>query len=440
MSFSLKSFLPRTLFGRSLLILVTPVLVIQIVTAYVFFDSHWKKITGRLTFAVAGEMAVIADNIEISANEAQRDDIFAQAAKRVNLLGSFKEGGKLEDVPQKGKKRTILVDTLDRAMETQVRRPHRIDADSREKWVEVDIQLENGLLHVSLPQRRLFSSSSYVFLLWMMATSVLLLSVAILFMRNQIRPIRRLAIAADRMGRGLDIPASFKPEGAYEVRQAGRAFMDMHERIRRQIQQRTAMLAGVSHDLRTALTRMKLQAAMLPFGPDVEALKTDIDDMERMLNAYLDFARGEGGEQSHRADIKDMIERVAAGARRQGVKIECGAQGDLSMQLRPVAFERCLNNIVGNAQKFADHIKIDAVRGEQAVTITVDDDGPGVPESQYEEVFKPFVRGEPSRNPATGGVGLGLPIAQDIVHAHGGSIGLSRSPMGGLRVTIILPV
>ena len=254
-----------------------------------------------------------------------------------------------------------------------------------------------------------------------------------------LRPIRRLAVAAERFGRGLDVPASFKPEGAYEVRQAARAFLDMHERIRRQIQQRTAMLAGVSHDLRTPLTRMKLQAAMLPSGADVEALKADIVDMERMIDAYLDFARGAGEEAVVRTNLRDMIERIVVAMRRLGASITLECEGDMLVSLRPVAFERCLNNLVGNARQYAGHIWILARRNDGLLRIEIDDDGPGIPPDQYDEVFKPFVRGEPSRNPATGGVGLGLPIVQDIVHRHGGRVWLEQSPRGGLRVVVEIP-
>jgi two-component system osmolarity sensor histidine kinase EnvZ len=224
------------------------------------------------------------------------------------------------------------------------------------------------------------------------------------------------------------------------VRQAAAAFLAMQERIKRQMQQRTAMLAGVSHDLRTPLTRMKLQAAILPAGPDVAALKEDINDMERMLNAYLDFVRGEGGEQAARTDLKEILERIAANLRRQGATAELTAAGDLSMPLRPVAFERALANLANNARKYAQNIKLSAERNDDVIQIQIDDDGPGIPPDKYEDVFKPFYRVEGSRNPSTGGVGLGLPIAQDIVHSHGGEIVLDKSPMGGLRVTIRVPV
>ena len=439
MKFFIKKILPRTLMGRSLMILIVPVLLIQVIATYIFFDRHWSKMTGRLAYAVAGEISMIADQIETKTGPANSENIASYAARALDLLVSFEKGKDLPGMTDGAEKNSMLAATLAAALNEQVRRPYTIAVDVHEKWINVSIQLDNGLLHVSLPQRRLFSSSGYIFLLWMIGVSIVLLAVAILFMRNQIRPIRRLAVVAERFGRGMEIPASFKPEGAYEVRQAAKAFIDMHERIRRQIQQRTSMLAGVSHDLRTPLTRMKLQVAMLEKSPDVEALKIDISDMEKMIDAYLDFARGAGGEVAARIDLRDMLERISASVRRQGAEIDLKTEGDLALSLRPVAFERCLNNLIGNARKYAGKIWVVAQKGDGNITITVDDDGPGIPESQFDEVFKPFVRGEPSRNPSTGGVGLGLPIAQDIVHSHGGRIWLEKSSHGGLRVAVAIP-
>ncbi|MCB9991266.1 MAG: HAMP domain-containing protein [Rhodospirillales bacterium] len=438
----IKKILPRTLFGRSLMILVTPILLIQIISTVVFFDRHWVKMTDRLAFSVAGEIAMIADRVEKDASASALNEIKTYAGQNLELLINFEPEARLEDERHDGHaglKETVISRTLAKAMDAQVRRPYLINVDVNEKWVEVSVTVTDGVLRVSLPQRRLFSSSGYIFLLWMIAISLVLLMVAILFMRNQIRPIRRLAVAAERFGKGMDVPTSFKPEGAREVRQAASAFLDMQERIKRQIQQRTAMLAGVSHDLRTPLTRMKLQAAMLGNNPDVEALKSDIADMERMIDAYLDFARGEGGEQASRTDLKAILDRVAAGVRRQGVKVDLSAEGDLSLHMRPVAFERCLTNLVNNARKYGGDIWIDVVRGEDEVVITIDDNGPGIPDEKMEDVFRPFYRIDESRNPATGGVGLGLPIAQDIIHSHGGEIMLAHSPHGGLRVKITMP-
>ena len=264
--------------------------------------------------------------------------------------------------------------------------------------------------------------------------------VAILFMRNQIRPIKRLAIAADRFGKGREVPF-FKLEGAREVRQASRAFLGMRERINRQIQQRTAMLAGVSHDLRTPLTRMKLQAEMLGDNDDAKALRSDIDDMERMIDGYLQFARGEGDEVMERVDVMEILRRLEGNYTRNGLDISVESKSDShELFLRPIAFERCMTNIISNAQKHATKVIVKVKSDDDNIFIFVDDDGVGIDEDHYEDVFKPFFREDKSRNTKTGGVGLGLPIAKDIVLAHGGDIALDRSPQKGLRVMISLPI
>lgn len=441
MTFSLKKFIPNSLLARSLLILVSPILLAQIIATYVFFDTHWGGMTRRLAFAVAGEIAIAADQIDNQ--QVIPDALTLPYTQNLDMLLSFMPDIKIEkQQPVKARflGRQDIVTTLSEALKKQVHRPYTLDADAHEKWVEVAVQLNDGVLHASIPQRRLFSISGYRFLLWMVGSSFALLTVAVVFMRNQIRPIRRLAAAAELFGKGRDIPPSFRPQGAREVRQAAQAFLSMQERIRRQIDQRTAMLSGVSHDLRTPLTRMKLQVSFLEDCPDVAALKTDIAAMERMIDAYLDFARGEGGEPFSATDVSGMIHRVSDMARRQGAVIEVEASGDLVIQARPVALERCVSNIVQNACKFAKSVKIHAARRGEQVEIIVDDDGPGIPADKREDVFKPFVRLEPSRNAATGGMGLGLSIAQDIVHAHGGEIVLGDSLMGGLRVSVTLPV
>lgn len=435
----LKNILPRGFFGRSLLILVIPVVVVQVVTTYVFFDRSWAKVTDRLAYAVGGEIASIADFAEDHPDRHSIDQITAYAYQELDLLVSYEKGAKFKDSPLQSD-RSLLAQSLQSALNSKFSRPHTIRVNMSDKWVDITLGLKTGVLHVAVPQWRLYTSATYIFLLWMIGASIILLAIAILFMRNQIRPIRRLAVAAVRFGRGLDTPANFKPEGAYEIRQAARAFIGMQERIRRQVQQRTSMLAGVSHDLRTPLTRMKLQVAMLGDGPDAQALAGDIADMERMINAYLDFARGEGGEAVVPTDIAALLASVAQSAQRQGADITVDAPQGLRLEIRPVAFERAIANLVSNAQKYAHKIWLSAAQGDDVLTITVDDDGPGIAEDKYEDMFRPFVRGEPSRNPETGGVGLGLPIAQDVVIGHGGRIALSRSVHGGLRVTVELPL
>ena len=439
MSVSIKNFLPRTLFGRSMLILVTPVILIQLISVSVFFDRHYSKMTERLAMAVAGEIAVITDKVDQDSKPVSVRDATAMGIQYLGLLVSYDKDGTITVTPEDEKNNSLVTRKLSRALDEQVRRPYNIKVDLNEKWVEVQVALKQGVLTVFVPQERLFSSTAYIFLLWMIFSSIILLAIAVIFMRNQIRPIRRLAIAAERIGKGRDLPANFKPEGAREVRQAARAFIDMHDRIKRQIAQRTAMLAGVSHDLRTPLTRLKLQAAMLN-TPDADAMKGDIDDMQRMLNGYLDFVRGEGGEASVRTDLRDVLERVVQAQRRSGATVEIEMSGDLSVTMRALSFERCMNNVIGNARKYAPASWVRAERLGDNIVVTVDDNGPGIPAEMMEDVFKPFVRVDPSRNTNTGGVGLGLSIAQDIVHSHGGEIQLAQSSQGGLQVTITLPV
>lgn len=439
---ALKQYLPRSLFGRSLLILVTPVFIIQVFTTYMFFNRHWDEMTGRLSHALAGEIAVISERYEQQRDYSFPDPVTVYAARYLDLDVRFEHGGTMTEQQKKYHVwEGIVVKSLSKAMEEKVRRPYRIDLSIRDKWVQIMVQLDNGVLHVSCPHRRLFSSSGYIFLLWMAGSSILMVIIAILFMRNQIRPIRKLAVAAEWYGKGRDV-SFFKPSGAREVRAAAKAFQTMKERIDRQIQQRTAMLAGVSHDLRTPLTRMKLQAAMMGDSREAQDLRADIEEMERMINAYLDFARGAGQEEPARTDLAAFVRRVAQSAARGKDTVYVETQEDIVLMIRPVAFERCLNNLIGNALAYAQHVWIGLRRDAESgmAVLTIDDDGPGIPPHQMEDVFKPFFRGDASRSKKTGGVGLGLPIAQDIVHGHGGEISLSRSDKGGLHVLITLPL
>lgn len=442
----IKDILPRTLFWRSLLILIVPVLLIQIITTYVFFDRHWQKMGDRLAVSVANEINLAAGMIESDDSDInvlyvrqlleETLDISLMYERGVSLERSFKSSKWFENPGREN----FISRTLGKAFKQGLEnRAFLIYVQSDEKWVQVKVQLSGGVITVSIPERRIFSSSGYVVLLWMVGSSIILLAIATVFMRNQIRPIRRLAIAAEKIGKGRDVPF-FKVEGAREVRQAARAFIDMKDRLQRQIQQRTTMLAGVSHDLRTPLTRMKLQLEMMGDGDDIRDLKNDVADMERMIGAYLDFARGQGGEEPVRTDLGGLVAQAVKNANREQERVTADVPESYSILLRPVAFERALNNLLGNALKYGQHAWISVRRFGETIEICVDDDGPGIPENQHEDVFKPFFRGESSRNARTGGVGLGLPIVQDVVFSHGGRIWLDQSPKGGLRVVIDLPV
>jgi two-component system osmolarity sensor histidine kinase EnvZ len=282
-----------------------------------------------------------------------------------------------------------------------------------------------------------YASNSHIFLLWMGGSSLVLLGVAILFLRNQIRPILRLAEAAESFGKGREI--DFRPRGAREVRQAGHAFIEMKRRVEKAIEQRTTMLNGVSHDLRTILTRFKLSLALVEQTPEIEDLKRDIDEMSRMLEGYLAFARGDPGEQAVPADLRALLEELRSDAERQGHPVSLDIVGDPMVTVRPDGFRRLLFNLVSNAARHGDAIAISANHETRWLVVNVDDDGPGISPKLREEVFKPFVRLDEARNQDEGGSGLGLAIALDIARSHGGDIALSDSPLGGLRATVRLP-
>ena len=434
----MKTLLPHGLLGRSLMIIVTPLILMQMVSAYVFYMSHWENVAKRLAEDVAGDIATVIDDMDTFHDAETRFKVLSIAASRMELDIRFEDGGILPNVPPHRPK-GILEKTLFQGLDNALQRPYQVDSASYEREVAIRIQLSDGVLEVFVPRKRLFSYTIYVFLLWTIGVAMLLLGVATVFMRNQVRSVRRLATAADRFGRGLDTP-TFKPEGASEVRQAAQAFNQMRERIVRQIQQRTEMLAGVSHDLRTPLTRMKLQLALMGEAEGVADLAEDVVEMERMVEGYLAFARGEGGEAPVVADLADLVADVAARFLRQGRAVDVHSEGELAMSFRPHALARALDNLMGNAVRYASHVRVLVGRRRDAAEIIVDDDGPGIPPDRREEVFKPFTRLESSRNPQTGGVGLGLTIARDVVRSHGGDILLEDSPLGGLRARVRLPL
>jgi two-component system osmolarity sensor histidine kinase EnvZ len=334
--------------------------------------------------------------------------------------------------------RSIVETPLAAALNERVQRPYRIDLAGDPHRIFISVQLPSGVLEAAVPRQRLYTSTTYVFVLWMVGSSIILFAVATLFMRNQVRALRRLAEAAESFGKGRNVER-FKLEGATEIRQAAAAFLVMRDRIQRQITQRTEMLAGVSHDLRTPLTRMKLALALLEDGLAVDELRSDVADMEKMVQGYLDFARGEGAEAPRDTDLSLLLEEVAAAARREGVSLSLTTPPEYTLLLRPNVIKRCITNLVNNARRHGNHVWLTALPGRNAVDILVDDDGPGIPPEQRDAVFRPFFRLDASRNPATGGVGLGLTIARDVARGHGGDLTLEGSPQGGLRARVHLP-
>ena len=433
----IKRMLPQSLFGRTLLIIVVPTLITLAAATFVFFDRHWYTVTNRLTYAVAGDVAVVVELMRKTTDTESTAAVLRLAAEKMDLHVNFIPGATL---PQNAPDNFNPIRKLLRhALNDRISYPFDIDMRHAEETIAISIGTPEGVYVVLSPQRRVYTPTTEVFIAWMVISSILLSSVALLFMRNQIRPIRRLADAAEAIGKGRDVPG-FKLEGAAEVRQAAAALLVMRDRLTRQITQRTAMLAGVSHDLRTPLTRMKLQLALMKESDDTREIASDIAEMEVMLDAYLAFARGDEAEPATSIDLAELLHEVVQAARRQNPNIELNVTAGTMLTLRRVAIKRCLANLIGNAVRYGKHAAVTVTVRDHAVDIAIDDDGPGIALDRREDMFRPFTRMEESRNQNTGGVGLGLTIARDIARFHGGDVTLDESPMGGLRARVWLPV
>src|SRR5882724_6257256 len=370
-----KSWMPTGLYARALLIMIVPMVVLQTVVAFVFMERHWNTVTRRLSAAVVQDIASLIDVYKGYPQDKDRAQL-RQIGQRLQLVVDFLPVG---DMPPPGPKPffSLLDQTLSVQIGRQIRRPFWIDTVGRSALVEIRIQLDDAVMRVFARRSAAYASNSEIFLLWMVGTSLVLLAVAIGFLRNQIKPILRLADAAESFGKGREMP-DYRPRGAREVRRAAQAFIEMKTRIERAIEQRTAMLAGVSHDLRTVLTRFKLELALLGESPEVEAMKKDVDEMGRMLEAYLAFARGDTGEQAAPTDMADFLDELKTDAERNGHRTNVTFHGYPIVTVKPAAFKRCLANLVSNAARFADTIDITGHRDHRYLTVTVDDDGPGI--------------------------------------------------------------
>jgi two-component system osmolarity sensor histidine kinase EnvZ len=433
-----KNVMPKGLYARALLIIIVPMVVLQSVVAFMFMERHYNLVTQRLSAGVVQDIATLIEVYKIYPQDANNVQLRRIAQEKLGLVVDFLP---VDDLPPPGPKPFFSL--VDQALSEEVRklvgRPFWIDTVGRSSLLEVRIRLDNAVMRVFAPRSAAYVSNSHIFLGWMVGTSLVLITVAVLFLRNQIRPILRLADASESFGKGREVP-DFQPRGAREVRRAAQAFIEMKRRIERTMEQRTAMLAGVSHDLRTILTRFKLELALIEDSPEIEAMKKDVDEMGRMLEAYLAFARGDSGEQSAPTDMGAFLQELKADAERNGHKASVFLHGHPIVTVRPNAFKRCLANLVSNAARHASSISITGHRDHRWLTVTVDDDGPGIPPALREEVFKPFLRLDDARNQDEGGTGLGLAIARDIARSHGGDIVLSDSPLGGLRATVRVPV
>jgi two-component system, OmpR family, osmolarity sensor histidine kinase EnvZ len=430
--------MPRGLFGRSLIIIVAPIVLLGAIIAYVFFERDLDTTTRRLARDVAADMAMLVALED--RDGAERDHLRALAARQLDYRIRFLPGQNL--TPFRGK----LTSTIDVALDDILEQRIGKDRDFRTARIgddfEIKLDVHDGVLAVLVPRDRVTVSKPDIFILWVVGSSLLLITIAILFLRNQVRPIERLARAADSFGKGRAVP-DFKPYGATEVRRAAQAFITMRERLERHVTQRTEMLAGVSHDLKTPLTRLKLALALLPDDTDAASMRDDIAEMEHMLDEYLAFARGEEGEESAVTDLGELVSdtaQAASRARQQGGSVAVTVPALIHVSVKRAALRRCLTNLIDNALKHGNQVAVSLTRDERLVEIAVEDNGPGIPDARREEAFRPFHRLDQGRNLQSGGSGLGLAIARDIARAHGGDILLGESAMGGLKATVRLPV
>ncbi len=437
---SLADLFPKGLYARSLLIVILPMVILQTGVAYLFMQRHWDLVTHRLSNAVARDVGAVVDlyrELPLGADDKRLREI---ASERFRMTVDLMPPQPLP--PRLPRRFFDWLDPLTRALPKelgeQLKFPIWVDTIGKSGLMEIRVDLGFGVVRLITKRSLGYDANVHIFIFWMLGASVVLIAVAILFLRNQIRPILRLAKAAEDFGMGRF--HEFQPRGAREVRQAGYAFVEMKRRIERANEQRTAMLSGVSHDLKTILTRFRLSLAMFEASAEMQDLENDVEEMQAMLEGYLAFARGDSGEAPTLTDLAAMIEDMRREAERHGVRVFFVGKGDLNVTVRPMAIKRCLGNLVGNAQRYGDRVEIYAAREGRFVMVHVDDDGPGVPAEARDEVFRPFVRLDEARNQDESGSGLGLSIARDIARSHGGEVWLGDSPLGGLRASLRLPV
>ena len=436
----LRDIMPKSLFGRSLFIVGLPLIFLQIFLGYFFFERHWDDVGRRLVLAVAGEIALVSEKIIIANNDPKLEiKIFEDAANYFGAKLQVIPNSILTDRELLHPKNSRLDRALSKSLKERIKFPHTFDTVKNLNKVIIYVQLPNKILRTEISKKRLYSSTTYIFIAVMIVSSLFLLGLAVFFLRRQISPLKELSNAADAFGKG-DTFFALKPRGADEVRHVTHAFLDMRERIRLHIEQRTNMLAGVSHDLRTPLTRMKLQIEMLDKNEDKIGLKEDVSQMEQMLEAYLSFIKEKEMEIRVKSDISKLIGSIILDAKRNGDIIVPKNIQIVDAKVRINDLRRAITNLTSNACRESKNVEISLIKKDKNALIIIDDDGPGIKEKDYSSVFKAFYRIESSRNLSTGGLGLGLTIARDIARSHGGEIKLEKSNLGGLRATLSVPI
>jgi two-component system, OmpR family, osmolarity sensor histidine kinase EnvZ len=433
----LAAMLPTGLFARSLIIIIAPVILLQGIIVAVFLERHWAQATDTLSASIVAGVVSVVETYDRADNKLDaRRILIAQGDALLFENIAFAPDAVLAPVPAPGRF-DLVHSTLQNVLEQRLGYPFSLDTVSDEKSIRLKVLVDGETLAITISRERASVGNWHIFLVWMVISSLILISIAVLFLRNQIRPILTLANAAEDFGKGRE--ADYKPRGAREVRRAGLAFMEMKRRIARSVDQRTTMLNGVSHDLRTVLTRFKLSLAFMDQTPETADLKRDVDEMNQMLDAYLAFAKGDIGERAERIDLGPVLAALKSDAERAGHETEVVITGDPTAIVRPAAFKRLLTNLVSNAARYGDRIEINAEHKDRWLTVTVDDDGPGIAAERRETAFRPFMRLDEARTMEDGRSGLGLAIARDIARSHGGDITLGESPIGGLRATVRVP-
>ena len=434
-----RNFLPKTLFWRVFMILIMTVILSLFFVIWIFFDRHWDNITWRLSTLASQDLSYVVHRLEDS-EASEHEAVLTEASHYLGISFNLSTEEKLSDVAIK--KSHFYQDAptglLQESIAKRMENPFIINAF--DKTIEVVIQTDEGVLYATFPKKRIFSSTIYVFLFVTFFSSLILVFVAMVMLRNQIQPILHLTKTVDAFGKGQNEQAEpLPPRGADEIRLATVAFNRMQERIRRQIRQRTDMLAGVSHDLRTPITRMKLELELMPESEELEKLKADLQNMEAMIESYLTFAQGEGAEISTKQNLGKLVSASVEQWRHQA-NIDLEITGDIELLVKPNAFRRCIDNLLNNAIRYGKNVAVTVFMQSDLAMILIDDDGPGIAEDKREAVFRPFYRLEKSRSSETGGYGLGLAIARDIARVHGGDVILESPPQGGTRAVISLPL